>query len=346
MSQTPLIFLLCLWLLAACAPVSPVPPAPTETPGVTPSPLPAPTVNSYGLSAAEMDTLRSLERLDDYPLYTMRYVGAYAGPVASSAGRTDWGCSLFAALGDETNRLYGRNFDWQFSPVLLLFTAPPDGYASVSMVDITYLGFDGDPSKHLMDLPLDQLRPLLDAPSLPFDGLNEKGLAIGMAAVDAQTPPPDPQKQTIDELMVIREVLDHAATVNEAIQIFGRYNIDMESVPIHYLVASATGDSALVEFYRGEMVVTRSDQPWQAATNFVVAATDGQPQGHCPRYDRLTERLQSSAGQLDTGAAFTLLSDVSQRGTQWSVVYDMTGGQVSIVMGGKYNGRVHTLELK
>ena len=35
--------------------------------------------------------------------------------------------------------VYGRNFDWQYSPALLLFTNPPDGYASVSMVDIEYL---------------------------------------------------------------------------------------------------------------------------------------------------------------------------------------------------------------
>jgi Flp pilus assembly protein TadD len=31
---------------------------------------------------------------------------------------------------------YGRNFDWDFSPALLLFTNPPDGYASVSRGDL------------------------------------------------------------------------------------------------------------------------------------------------------------------------------------------------------------------
>ena len=52
-------------------------------------------------------------------------------------------CSLFAALGDPENRLFGRNFDWRYSPALLLFTDRPagGGYASVSMVDIAYLGF-------------------------------------------------------------------------------------------------------------------------------------------------------------------------------------------------------------
>jgi len=34
-----------------------------------------------------------------------------------------WACSLFAGLGDVEQRLYGRNFDWDHSPAVLLFTA-------------------------------------------------------------------------------------------------------------------------------------------------------------------------------------------------------------------------------
>ena len=58
-------------------------------------------------------TLSSLEKVDDYPLYTMKYAGGYsqfaadlemrlpvdvASPLLSDDG---WGCSLFAALADE-----------------------------------------------------------------------------------------------------------------------------------------------------------------------------------------------------------------------------------------------------
>ncbi len=86
-----------------------------------------------------------------YPLYTMHYYGAYQQAASSIGGQAAstslarstargalaqpaWACTLFAALGDTKNRLYGRNFDWEFSPALLLFTQPPDGYPSVSMV--------------------------------------------------------------------------------------------------------------------------------------------------------------------------------------------------------------------
>ena len=311
-------------------------------------------------SEAETATLNSLEQVDDYPLYTMHYFGTYPGQArshqpadlsrlvvasAQTSCRAAWGCSLFAALGDEENRLYGRNFDWQFSPALLLFTDPEDGYASVSMVDIEYLGFEGNLSRNLTDLPLEERRALLDAPSLPFDGMNEKGLAVGMAAIPREEMPYDPQKKTIGQLEVIREILDHAGTVDEAIKIMGNYNIDMGSVPIHYLIASASGDSALVEFYRGEMLVFQNESSWQVATNFLIASTNGDAQGQCWRYDLIEQRLEELNGKASSKDAIRLLKDVSQDITQWSIVYNMTSGNLNIVMGRKYARVVNKLHL-
>lgn len=350
------VMILALVLLAGCA-------SAPSTPLPTPTSLPSePT-----LSDDEIATLSSLEQLDDFPLYTMRYVGAYspptltaneslrppetAGLVAQNACQPAWGCSLFATLGEPGERLYGRNFDWRFSPAVLLFTDPPDGYASVSMVDIEYLGFGGTQTGSLLDLPLNERRALLDTPSWPFDGMNEQGLAIGMAAVPPGEMRPDSDKKTTDQLGIMREILDHAATVDAAVDILGSYNIDMGSVPVHYLIASAAGDSALVEFYQGKMEVFRNEDPWQLATNFLVASVGGRTQGQCPRYDIISQRLQETGGRLSIQDALSLLADVSQGGpqaqssTQWSVVYDMAGRDVNIVMGRKYTREVHTLHL-
>jgi hypothetical protein len=204
-----------LLVLASCATPQTQPTLMPPQPTPTPTPLVGP---NGALTQEQAATLGSLEPVDDHPLYTMHYVGSYGGQASPDATtyqvrmleqpaqescRVDWGCSLFATLGDEKNRLYGRNFDWQFSPALLLFTAPADGYASVSMVDIEYLGFAGDRSTHIKDLSLEERRPLLDAPFLPFDGMNEKGLTVGMAAVPAEDMPFHPQKKTIGHLEVI-----------------------------------------------------------------------------------------------------------------------------------------------
>jgi hypothetical protein len=334
----------------------------------TPSPTATASIDARDLSEDEIATLNSLEKLDDYPLYILHYVGKYPDIPLSNISpdvvktvrhavpigdfHVDWGCSLFAALSDPESRLYGRNFDWRFSPALLLFTAPPDAYASVSMVDMEYLGIDSSQVLDLTTLSLVDRQNLLYAPALPFDGMNEKGLAIGMAAVPSGNMHPDPNKKTIDNLGVMREILDHASTVDEAIDILASYNIRMDEVPIHYLIASADGDSALVEFYQGEMVVMRNEDPWQMATNFLVASTGGSPQGHCARYDHISQQLQEVNGQLTVEKALNLLSDVSQdsangqSGTQWSVVYDMSAGSIHIVMGRKYGEEVHTLYLE
>ncbi len=331
----------------------------------TPSPTSTLPPGDGALSEEQIATLASLKQMDDYPLYILHYVGAYpeiplssasfrlavtTSPVTPNACQVSWGCALFAALGDPANRLYGRNFDWRFSPAVLLFTDPPDGYASVSMVDIEYLGFTGSRAKDLINLPLSERQALLSAPALPFDGMNEKGLAIGMAAVPPGEMRLDPNKKTIDQLAVMREILDHASTIDEAVKLLASYNIDMTTIPLHYLIASAAGNSALVEFYQGKMVVFRNEAPWQLATNFLVASTDGRTQGQCPRFDRISQRLQEKGGQLTIQDALNLLADVSQdaqaeSGTQWSVVYDMTGGEVNIIMGRKYTGGAHTLRL-
>ena len=324
----------------------------------------APTVDwaqGKTLSAGEIAILESLEQVDDYPLYTMHYSGPYTlssiiherpgqqfttVTTNSSTCEINWGCSLFASLGDEDNRLFGRNFDWRFSPALLLFTDPPDGYASVSMVDIEYLGFEGELSRNLTGLPLDDRRALLDAPYLPFDGMNEKGLAVGMAAVPWQEMPVEPDIKTIGALEVIREILDHAGTVEQALGIMSSYNIDMGSVPIHYLIASSSGDAAVVEFYQGEMLVFRNQTPWHAATNFLLADTDGEPQGHCWRYDRINRRLQKLEGRISSEVAFDLLAEVAQENTQWSILYHMTGGDLEVVMGRGYSETIHRFHLE
>ncbi len=331
-------------------------------PQIHPVSLPVPTAGAtLSPEQQETTTLLSLQKVDDYPLYTMRYFGstdrrAWSDPPAGRSGMSElpaqagcgsvWGCSLFAALGDEENRLFGRNFDWRFSPALLLFTDPPGGYASVSIVDMEYLGFSEEQSKTLTDLPLEQRRPLLNTPALPFDGMNEQGLVVGMSAVDAQKMPYDPQKQTIGQLKVIREMLDHAATVDEAIAIMDQYNIDMSDVPIHYLIASAAGESAVVEFYQGERRVFRNENPWQVSTNFLLSPTFPSLRGQCWRYDLIDRRLSELGGRISAREAMELLQRSSQDTTQWSVVYRMTGGEVEIVMGRDYTGEVHKFVLE
>ena len=330
-------------------------PAATATVATAPTLTPTAMPGAEGLPAEQAAILGSLEQVDGYPLYTMRYGGDYSREVGGgwetdpASSNLGWACSLFAGLGDEEKQVFGRNFDWQYSPALLLFTEPPNGYASVSMVDIAYLGYGGARAGSLLDLPLAERTGLLAAPHWPFDGMNEHGLVVGMAAVPPGGMAPDPAKATLGSLGIIRHILDHARDVDEALSIFGEFNVDFEGgPPLHYLLSDRSGRAVLVEFYGGEMAVLPNERPWHLATNFLRAAVDpahnGSPKGRCWRYDRIEEVLSETGGRLEPGEALDLLGQVAQDGTQWSIVYNQHSGEVLVAMGRQYD-EPHTLHL-
>lgn len=280
-------------------------------------------------------TLRSVVKLDDHPLYEMKYYGGYTVGVTRESTRSKlssdgWGCSLFAALADKEHPIFGRNFDWYDNPALVLLTDSPDGFASISMVDVSYLGFGRTDRKWDS---IEGLSDLLGAPEIPFDGMNEHGLAVGMAAVDGSELPHHPHEPTVGSLGIIRLILDQCRTVGEGIALFEKYNIDFSGGPqIHYLLADANGDSALVELADGKVNLLRGRDPWMAATNFYVCGNEGRGTSLCRRFARIENRLKADGGLLSAADGLQLLNQVAQESTRWSVVYDLKDRTATIVM--------------
>jgi hypothetical protein len=298
-------------------------------------------------------TLASLRKVDDHPLYVMRYYGDYdvdGLPEARSSGAEDrrasrlcsaqeWACTCLASLSKAGERLLGRNFDWHDHPALLLFTDPPDRQASVSMVDISYLGFGSQTPS------LRERSRLLSAVHLPFDGMNECGLAVGMMAVPEASSGYHPEKMTISDLGAIRLLLDYACDVEQAVALLDDHNVVFSGPFLHYMVADAAGDSAVIEFVDGDMRVLRADRPWQVATNFVISESmpdDGN--STCWRYNTAYRVLEGVVGSLTAEDAMGLLESVSQSNTIWSVVYGIGTGDVQVAMGREY-GQVYRFSL-
>jgi len=131
--------------------------------------------SNLNIEQNEIESIKSIEKLDDYPFYKMRYYGDYDFDEYLKTGTRDqstsnvslhfnvlakWACSCFAVFSDSTTVLFGRNFDFIHRPSLLLFTDSPDGYASVSMVDLFYCSYENS-------VPLDnpsECTGLLNAP--------------------------------------------------------------------------------------------------------------------------------------------------------------------------------------
>jgi len=255
---------------------------------------------------------------------------ARLGTPADSA----WGCTCFVAYGNPADPQFGRNFDWRYCIPLLLFTNPPHGYASVSIVDLEYLGYN---STNLPDGGGDK-SALLQVPWYPFDGMNEKGVTVGMMAVPTAQAPYDPKKVTLGELGTIRLLLDFAATTDEAIALLGQYNHRVEDPPVHYLIADAGGHSAVIEYVNGTMSVLKNSEPWHVSTNFIITGSGAPANAPCWRYNTAYSELRTCNGVLTNDGALTLLSKVSQSSTMWSVVYGMSAGTVLVATRRGYAG--------
>ena len=102
------------------------------------------------------------------------------------------GCSTFAAKLADGTPIFGRNFDMYDSPALLVTTRPKDGYASSSMVNLAYIGYNSE------NLPTSLVKGImtLAAPYAPLDGVNEKGLAVGVLQI--KTTPTNQQTDKVD----------------------------------------------------------------------------------------------------------------------------------------------------
>lgn len=292
----------------------------------------------------ECRTMQSFQKIDPYPFYTMTFYGDYGfedylktGLYQRSAGTTGgksdsvFHCTCFA-VNNESGTYFGRNFDWYHRPSMLLFTDSPKGYASASMVDLFYAerDYSGDYESMIERLPL------LRTPYLTFDGMNEKGVAIGIMAVPHAEPPYDPDKVTIHDLSVVRLVLDYASSSDEAVALIGKYNVRFDGVFLHYMIADRSGKSVIVEFVNGQMKVTRNKYNYQVCTNFVIEDAKPDFSGRCWRYDSAWVKLSTAPNAMTSGLSMNLLQTVSQNTTKWSLVYNLTTGGILACVGREY----------
>lgn len=327
----------------------------------------------------EIATVASIRKVNDYPMYTMDYDGDYGidefleqGGASNDAELIefvvqhlmkglpitielpDLACSTFNATTPEGEAIFGRNFDLSYSPSMLVRTDPDDGYASISMVNLGFLGYGDD---KLPDSPTSSITALA-APYAPLDGVNEAGLAVGVLLIDT-----DPTNQQTDRVDIttttaIRLMLDKCATVDEAIELLDRYDMHSSANSCyHFQIADASGTSVVVEYIDDEISVLEADdvttagapaegQTYMAATNFLLTPGEYDFGGGQDRYAIVMEGLTAADGVLTEEAAMDLLAACAQephlnsRGeesaTQWSVVYNLDEPGATIAVGMDY----------
>ncbi|MGJ4851216.1 C45 family autoproteolytic acyltransferase/hydrolase [Bacillota bacterium Meth-B3] len=295
-------------------------------------------------------SIASIEDIDDGLFYTMDYTADYKldevlrGGIVDSPSMVAFvqenllsgeapanpdagaGCSAFVVTTEDGRVLYGRNFDYKMDmAAVLIRTAPKDGYKSIGIVDTGWMGYGiGSLDDGATDLSM-----AVSFPYLIMDGMNEKGLAVSVLYLDGDPTRQDRGNPKIMTTVAMRLVLDRAATVDEAIALLDRYDMQSASpdANYHFLFADATGKAVVVEYCNHAMSVVNETY----VTNFYLdPSMNGFGHGQ-NRYDVMAAALSFKNHVLTKSEAMSLLELVSQAETkestsmtQWSVVYNLS----------------------
>lgn len=330
-------------------------------------------IGVYAMFHNEIATINTIEKVNDYPLYVMDYQGDYGFDEfletgASSDGELvdfvvqrllkglpieihipSLGCSTFNAVNPSGDKIFGRNFDLSYSPGMLVKTKPENGYASLSMVNLGFLGYGEDKKPESFTKSITALA----APYAPLDGINEKGLTIGVLLIPTEETNQVSDKVDITTTTAIRMILDTCATVEEAITMLEKYDMHSSANSCyHFHISDASGKSVIVEYINNEMKLVKPTEYYQAATNFLLTPGEYDFGKGQDRYDTLITTLEEKQGIVSEEEAMNLLKAVSQEehmtesgtlsSTQWSIVYNSTDLSAVVSMGMDYEAQYHT----
>lgn len=211
----------------------------------------------------------------------------------------DGGCSCFylpPGVSDREGGLFSRNFDFTTGPMnrqprtasnpiacsrpYVVELYPDSGYATLAVVCFDLMGV--------------------------VDGINSEGLTIALLADDeimrdSHHPSPGP-RAGFGVVELPRYILETCANVEEAKQKLYEAKLYYGSIPCHYLIADAAGNSFVWENTAGMndgVAIDGNGKP-QITTNFMLhlhpetseLPTESHPQGYFNRYRRLASELK------------------------------------------------------
>ena len=267
-------------------------------------------------------------------------------------------CTTFVLKDGKGRLFFGRNFDFPAGPGHIhvnLRGAAKTSLPTPGEKPLTWVAKYGSVSFNQ------------NGREFPYGGINEAGLVIEQMMHESPKSryPQKDGRFGLEELQWIQYQLDTAATVADVAASDGRVRVSDNSVaPLHFLVADAKGDTAVIEYLAGKMTCYRgADLPLAACANSpyedslaYYRSLDG---GGLAQISNADGRISSEnrfaraawlAGSYATdngepvAYALDILQKVASRGTQWSIVYDLE--KLAIHFRTTANPRVRVLSVK
>jgi hypothetical protein len=145
-------------------------------------------------------------------------------------------------------------------------------------------------------------------------------------SVDPVEAPFDAGKPDVLHSTAMRLILDYAKTTDEAIDLIKQYNIHFAETTCHLMIADASGQSAVVEFIDGQIVVTPNEADWQVCTNHCIAGKgEEENDERCNRYRLASDQLAALPSMAGAGDIMKIMQSVAQpEWTMWTSVYNLS----------------------
>ena len=257
-----------------------------------------------------------------------------------------FGCSAFRTATIDNEILTGRNYDFKLdTSALMIRCEPKDGYKSIAFAALNNVSADD------ADAGIAKKMACLTAPFICLDGVNEKGVSVAVLTLPSEPSMHNTGKPKLATSLLIRLVLDRAATTDEALELIRQYDIfSSNGRDYHFIINDATGNSVAVEFDCEDpdrkMVVT----PTQAITNFFIMYNEkvdldadngiyGTGKSK-KRYNAMLDVLEANENAVDLAVAWEALRAAAQEpdpnditsNTQWSVIFNNTKGTAEIAI--------------
>ena len=249
-------------------------------------------------------------------------------------------CTTF--ILESGNRVYlGRNLDWDWE----------DGMVFVNPKNVSKRAFVSSTNAAAWTSKYGSVTFNQFGREMPFGGMNEAGLVVENMWLDDTKYPAADERPEINMLQWIQYQLDNFSSVDDVIG--SDKKIRLENTPvrarIHYFVCDARGNSATIEFLKGEMRVHRGrDLRYRALANDTYAKSAAilstnsalgdlsKPlarKDSIARFCRAAARAEAYNGAREKGQdvryAFETLNEVRQGDyTVWQIVYDVADRQI------------------
>jgi len=162
---------------------------------------------------------------------------------------------------------------------------------------------------------------------MPYEGINEHGLFVGMAAV-VNSRGSKTDLFYMNDLGLIKFILERAKTTEEALTILKTFKINYmedEYYPkIHYFIVDKTGELGIYEADEFEEISNLDICGWKSITNYSLNKPI-----ECDRMDIIKSEFQSKK-ILDDDFTIKLLGKLKMDNSVWSTIYNISNNTMQL----------------